>query len=40
VFAALGWGGGAAGSAALLVQLGVLTAATGGVFAAMILGHW
>jgi hypothetical protein len=39
-FAALGWGGGAVGSAALLVQLLVLTAATGGVFAAMILGHW
>lgn len=33
-------GGGTAGIAALLVQLGVLTAATGGVFAAMILGHW
>ncbi len=26
--------------AALLVQLAVLAAATGGVFAAMILGHW
>ena len=39
-FAALGWGRGVAGSAALLVQLAVLTAATGGVFAAMILGHW
>jgi len=39
-FAALGWGGGIAGSAALLLQLAVLTAATGGVFAAMILGHW
>jgi hypothetical protein len=39
-FGALGWGGGLAGSAALLVQLAVLTAATGGVFAAMILGHW
>jgi hypothetical protein len=39
-FAALGWGGGVAGSAALFVQLAVLTAATGGVFAAMILGHW
>jgi hypothetical protein len=39
-FAALGWGGGVPGSAALFVQLAVLTAATGGVFAAMILGHW
>jgi hypothetical protein len=39
-FGSLGWGGGLAGSAALLVQLAVLTAATGGVFAAMILGHW
>jgi hypothetical protein len=40
VCAALGWGGGAVGAVALLVQLGVLSAATGGVFAAMILGHW
>ena len=40
VFGALGWGGGALGAAALLVQLAVLFAATGGVFAAMILGHW
>jgi hypothetical protein len=40
VFGALGWGGTPAGSAALLVQLAVLFAATGGVFAAMILGHW
>jgi len=39
-FAALGWGGGVGGSAGLFVQLAVLTAATGGVFAAMILGHW
>jgi len=37
---ALGWGGGPLGAAALLVQLAVLFAATGGVFAAMILGHW
>ena len=37
---ALGWGGGAVGAAALLVELAVLFAATGGVFAAMILGHW
>ena len=40
VFGALGWGGTPAGAAALLVQLAVLFAATGGVFAAMILGHW
>ena len=40
LFGALGWGGGPVGAAALLVQLAVLFAATGGVFAAMILGHW
>lgn len=40
VFGALGWGGGPLGAAALLIQLAVLFAATGGVFAAMILGHW
>jgi hypothetical protein len=40
VFGALGWGGGLLTAVPLLVQLGVLTAATGGVFAAMILGHW
>ena len=40
VFGAFGWGGGPVGAAALLVQLAVLFAATGGVFAAMILGHW
>jgi hypothetical protein len=40
VLGALGWGDGPLGSAALLVQLSVLFAATGGVFAAMILGHW
>jgi hypothetical protein len=37
---ALGWGGSLAGAVPLLVQLGLLAAATGGVFAAMILGHW
>ncbi len=37
---ALGWGGGTLGALALLVELAVLCAATGGVFAAMILGHW
>lgn len=40
VFGALGWGGGPLGAAALLIQLAALFAATGGVFAAMILGHW
>jgi hypothetical protein len=40
VFGSLAWGGTGAGVAALLVQLAVLAAATGGVFAAMILGHW
>ncbi|HSL75851.1 MAG TPA: hypothetical protein VK867_02830 [Candidatus Limnocylindrales bacterium] len=40
LFGAVGWGGGPVGAAALLVQLAVLFAATGGVFAAMILGHW
>jgi hypothetical protein len=40
VFGGLSWGGTAPGIAALLVQLAVLAAATGGVFAAMILGHW
>jgi hypothetical protein len=40
VLAALSWGGGLAGSFALLVQLVALSAATGGVFAAMVLGHW
>jgi hypothetical protein len=40
VFGALAWGGGAMGSVALLTQLAVVAAAIGGVFAAMILGHW
>ncbi|HZM73576.1 MAG TPA: hypothetical protein VFC71_09400 [Candidatus Polarisedimenticolia bacterium] len=39
--AALAWSDGSAiGAALLFVQLGVLAAATGGVWAAMILGHW
>ena len=38
--AALAWGGGGLGVVALFVQLGVLTVVTGGVFAAMVLGHW
>jgi hypothetical protein len=40
VFGALTWGGGVVGIGALAVQLLALAAATGGVFAAMILGHW
>jgi hypothetical protein len=40
VCGALAWGGGALGAVPLLVQLAVLAVATGGVFAAMILGHW
>jgi hypothetical protein len=40
VFGALAWGGGPLGTLALLIELAVLCAATGGVFAAMILGHW
>jgi hypothetical protein len=38
--AALGWGGDVLAAVPLLLQLLVLAAATGGVFAAMILGHW
>lgn len=34
------WGGNPGGGLLLLVQLGVLAAATGGVWAAMVLGHW
>jgi hypothetical protein len=37
---AYGWGNGIVDGLPLLVQLAVLSAATGGVFAAMILGHW
>ncbi len=40
VFGALAWGGASPGAIALLAQLVVISAATGGVFAAMILGHW
>jgi len=40
LFGALAWGGGSLGAVALLVQLAVVSAAIGGVFAAMILGHW
>jgi hypothetical protein len=38
--AALSWGGSALGAVLLFIQLAVLSAATGGVWAAMILGHW
>jgi hypothetical protein len=37
---ALAWSGGSLEAVPLAVQLLVLSAATGGVFAAMILGHW
>ena len=40
LFGALSWGGGLLGAVPLLLQLGVLATVTGGVFAAMILGHW
>jgi len=40
LFGALAWGGAALGSASLLLQLLIVSGATGGVFAAMILGHW
>lgn len=40
VAGALSWGGGGIGSLLLLVELVGLSAALGGVWAAMILGHW
>jgi hypothetical protein len=40
VAGALSWGGGGLGSLLLLVELAALAAATGGVWAAMVLGHW
>ena len=40
VLGALTWGGNLAGAIPLAIQLLVLAMATGGVFAAMILGHW
>jgi hypothetical protein len=40
LFGALAWGDGSLGALALLTQLAVVSAAIGGVFAAMILGHW
>jgi hypothetical protein len=39
-FGALGWAGSLSLAVPLLLQFGVLAVATGGVFAAMILGHW
>jgi hypothetical protein len=40
VLGSLTWGGGLTGAVPLAIQLGVLALATGGVFGAMILGHW
>ncbi|HEX5590805.1 MAG TPA: hypothetical protein VFX65_10995 [Candidatus Limnocylindrales bacterium] len=40
VAGAASWGGSTLGTVLLFVQLAVLAAATGGVWAAMILGHW
>lgn len=40
LFGSLAWGGGSIGTAALFIELAVVSAATGGVFAGMILGHW
>jgi hypothetical protein len=40
VLGSLTWGGDAFGAGPLLLQLAVLAIATGGAFAAMILGHW
>jgi len=40
VFGALAWAGGTLFAVPLLLQLAVLAIATGGVFAAMIMGHW
>jgi len=40
ILGSLTWGGDAAGTAMLAIQLLALAAATGGIFAAMILGHW
>jgi hypothetical protein len=40
VAGALSWGGGGLGSALLLVELAGLAVVLGGVWAAMVLGHW
>lgn len=40
VAAAMSWGGGTLGSLLLAIQLAAISAALGGVWAAMVLGHW
>jgi hypothetical protein len=40
LFGALGWGGGGFASVPLLLELALLAAVLGGVWAAMVLGHW
>jgi hypothetical protein len=40
LLAAFSWGGGATGVLLLAIELVALSAAVGGVFAAMVLGHW
>jgi hypothetical protein len=40
LFAAAGWGGGGFAGVPLLIQLVFLAAVLGGVWAAMVLGHW
>ena len=40
LFAAVGWGGGGWASAPLLIELALLAVVLGGVWAAMVLGHW
>jgi len=40
VSAAAAWGGGPVGSLLLAIQLAAISAALGGVWAAMVLGHW
>jgi hypothetical protein len=40
VFAAAGWGGGGIAAIPLLVELAALATVLGGVWAAMVLGHW
>jgi hypothetical protein len=40
VFAAAGWSGGGPATAPLLIELALLAMVLGGVWAAMVLGHW
>jgi hypothetical protein len=40
LFAAVGWGGGGLSSIPLLIELALLAVVLGGVWAAMVLGHW